>query len=93
MRIAVDAMGGDHAPRVVVDGAIAAARRLGVGVLLVGRREALEAELARHGRLDRLDVVVREAPEVVGMDEPPAAVLRRKPGASIRVAAEAVARG
>ena len=47
MRIAVDAMGGDHAPAHPVDGAVAAARHLGIGIDLVGREEAIRAELTR----------------------------------------------
>lgn len=93
IRIAVDAMGGDHAPRVIVAGALAAARRTGAALLLVGREDALNAELASHGGARGLDVQVRHAPEVVEMGEPPTAALRRKSASSIRVAAEAVRRG
>jgi glycerol-3-phosphate acyltransferase PlsX len=85
-------MGGDEAPRAVVDGALVAARRLGAGLLLAGDRKAVGAELARHPGVRALDIEVRHAPEYVAMDESPAAALRKKPGASIRVAAEAVAR-
>src|SRR5688572_27964011 len=93
MRIAVDAMGGDHAPARIVDGALAAARHLGIGVDLVGRTNAVRGELARHEDIDTLDIRVIEAPDVVEMHESPAQSLRRKPRASIRVAAELVARG
>ncbi len=92
MRIAVDAVGGDHGPRNVVAGALVAARHLGFGLTLVGSRGVIEDELRRHPRVDEIDVRVEPAPDVIGMDEGPAA-LRRKPGASVRVAAEAVARG
>jgi glycerol-3-phosphate acyltransferase PlsX len=93
MRIAIDAMGGDHAPARVVDGALAAARHLGIGVDLVGRPDAIDQELARHEDRGALDIRVIEASDVIGMAESPALALRRKPGASIRVAAECVARG
>jgi glycerol-3-phosphate acyltransferase PlsX len=93
MRIAVDAMGGDHAPARIVDGALAAARHLGIGVDLVGRPDAVRAELARHHDLGALDVGVVEATDVIAMEESPAQALRRKPRASIRVAAELVASG
>jgi glycerol-3-phosphate acyltransferase PlsX len=93
MRIAVDAMGGDHAPARIVDGALAAARHLGIGVDLIGRVGAIRDELARHDDVSLLDVQVIEAPDVVDMIESPAQALRRKPRASIRVAAERVARG
>jgi glycerol-3-phosphate acyltransferase PlsX len=91
--IAVDAMGGDFAPGRVVDGALAAARHFDLGVLLVGCTAAVDAELARHDDVERERVRVVEAPDVVTMEESPAAALRRKPRASIRVAAEAVAKG
>ncbi|MDP1571751.1 MAG: phosphate acyltransferase PlsX [Vicinamibacterales bacterium] len=93
MRIAIDAMGGDHAPGRVVDGALAAARHLGIGVALVGRTAAIDEELRRHPDRDTLDVCVVEAPDVIEMAESPAQALRRKPLASIRVAAELVASG
>jgi phosphate acyltransferase len=93
MRIAVDAMGGDHAPGAIVDGAVAAARDLGLGVILVGAAAAVREELARHPDVDRLDVRIADAAEVVEATESPAQALRRKPGASIRVAADLVARG
>jgi phosphate acyltransferase len=92
-RIAVDAMGGDHAPGRVVEGALAAARYAGVGVTLVGRTADLTACLALHPDASALDVTVVDAPEVVTMDESPGTALRRKPKASIRVAAELVASG
>jgi glycerol-3-phosphate acyltransferase PlsX len=86
-------MGGDHAPSRIVDGALAAARHLGIGVDLVGRATAITDELARHGDADSCDVRVIDAPDVVEMAESPAQALRRKPRASIRVAADLVARG
>src|SRR5215831_911121 len=95
--IAVDAMGGDEAPRNVVEGALAAVRHFAdLGVLLVGRIDAIEAEVDQYGRyasVDRERLRVAPAPDVVSMDESPSAALRRKPGASIRVAADAVAKG
>lgn len=92
MRIAVDAMGGDRAPAVTVDGAVAAAGRFGCEVVLVGDRETLERELARH-RLRRGKVEIEHAPGVVAMDERPAVALRRKPDSSIAVAARLLGEG
>jgi glycerol-3-phosphate acyltransferase PlsX len=90
-------MGGDEAPRNIVDGALAAVRHFDLGVLLVGRGQAIDAELARHAAsdnpVDRSRVRIIDTPDVVGMEESPAAALRRKPASSIRVAADAVARG
>ena len=91
--IAVDAMGGDTAPRHVVDGALAAVREIDLGVLLVGPSALLDAELSRDAGVDRRRVRILDAPDVVTMAESPSAALRRKPGASIRIAADAVARG
>ncbi|MGE3512311.1 MAG: phosphate acyltransferase PlsX [Vicinamibacterales bacterium] len=91
--IAVDAMGGDEAPANIVDGALAATRHFDFGVTLVGAEARLAAELARHPERDPARVRVVHADSVIDMSEAPAAALRRKPGASIRVAAELVARG
>jgi glycerol-3-phosphate acyltransferase PlsX len=91
--VAIDAMGGDDAPRVVVDGALAAARHLDLGVALVGPRAVVAAELERHQDADASRVRVVDAPDVIGMTESPAAALRRKPRASIAVAAGLVASG
>lgn len=88
VRIALDAMGGDHAPVETVAGAVEASRR-GVDVVLVGKHEALEKELAEHDT--RLPIV--DANEVIGMDEDPARGLREKPGSSMSVAARLVAEG
>jgi glycerol-3-phosphate acyltransferase PlsX len=92
IRIAVDAMGGDHAPAAIVDGALAAARHLDVTVALVGATSRIHEALAAHDDWPSVGVEIVDAPEVVGMHEPPAATLRRKPRASIRVAAELVSR-
>jgi glycerol-3-phosphate acyltransferase PlsX len=93
MRIAVDAMGGDHAPGRPVEGALAAARNLGLGIDLVGRSDLIDAELKKHPDVSVLDVRIVDAPDVIEMTESPAQALRRKPKASIKVAAEHVAAG
>ena len=96
MRIAIDAMGGDGGPSVTVDGALVAARHLQVGLLLVGDAAAIETELARHpvaSLFRRIDVQIADAPDRIEMSEGAAQALRRKPRASIRVAAEAVRDG
>jgi glycerol-3-phosphate acyltransferase PlsX len=91
--VAVDAMGGDFAPRHVVDGALAAVRHLDLAVALVGPTAVLTSELARHRDVDASRVRIVEAGEMIAMEESPAAALRRKPRASVKVAAETVARG
>jgi glycerol-3-phosphate acyltransferase PlsX len=93
LRIAVDAMGGDHAPDAIVGGALAAARRLGIGLLLVGPRDAVGRTLGRFPTAADVDVQVLHAPERIEMAEPAAAALRKKPQSSIRLAAEAVRDG
>jgi glycerol-3-phosphate acyltransferase PlsX len=86
-------MGGDEAPGSIIDGALVAARHLQVGLLLVGERRAIDRELARHPAVTWLDVEILDTPERIEMAEPAAAALRRKPRASIRLAAEAVRDG
>ncbi len=92
IRLAVDAMGGDHAPSAIVDGAVAAARHLDVQISLVGVPSAIEEALSGHPDWRHLRLAIVDAPDVVDMTEAPAAALRRKPRASIRVAADLVAR-
>src|SRR5688572_2514670 len=84
-------MGGDEAPASIISGALVAARHLQVGLLLVGARGAIERELSRHPGASWLDIEIADTPDRIEMEEPAAAALRRKPRASIRVAAEAVA--
>jgi glycerol-3-phosphate acyltransferase PlsX len=92
MRIAVDAMGGDHAPGEIVAGAVAAAQRLGVEVLLVGPDDRVR-EALRHHRIPDHRVRVVHASQTVEMDESPTAALRRKPDNSIAKATELVRAG
>ena len=86
-------MGGDDAPASIIDGALVAARHLQVGLILVGDGSALERELSRHPAAGALDLRIVHTPEAIGMEESATAALRRKPRASIRVAAEAVRSG
>jgi glycerol-3-phosphate acyltransferase PlsX len=92
LRIALDAMGGDHGPSVIVDGALAAARHLDITLLLVGRAAILEDVVSRQADRGALRLHIVDAPDIVEMHESQA-VVRRRPGASIRVAADLVARG
>jgi phosphate acyltransferase len=92
MKIAVDAMGGDHGPAVVVEGAVTAVREFGASVILVGDRQAVDGEIHRLGA-HSLGLEVRHASEVVGMAESPSLALRRKRDSSLRVAAELVRDG
>jgi phosphate acyltransferase len=81
-KIAVDAMGGDRAPGVVVEGALLATQDLGVEVVLVGQKDVIEQELARHGA-HRLEIV--PASQTVAMHESPSSALRKK-GSSMKIA-------
>lgn len=87
IRVALDAMGGDHAPRAEVEGAVQALAELPPGFLvqLVGRREHVEAELARFPSVDRSRLEVHDAPDVIGMEEKPLAAVRKKPNSSLVV--------
>jgi phosphate acyltransferase len=90
--IAVDAMGGDHAPRAEVEGAILAARELGVHVVLVGIEATVRQELARH-RHRNLPLEIVAASEVVTMQDSPSHAFRRKKDSSLHVAAKLVRDG
>src|SRR6202789_4306587 len=90
--IALDAMGGDHAPRAEVEGAILAARELGVRILLVGIEATVKQELARQ-RLRGLTIEVVHAAEVITMTDSPSHAFRRKKESSAHVAARLVKEG
>ncbi len=91
--IAVDAMGGDSAPKAEIEGAVRAARSYGVQVILVGREEILRAELAQHEGADSLPIEIAHASEHVTMEDSAAKVLRGKRDSSIRVACRLVRDG
>jgi glycerol-3-phosphate acyltransferase PlsX len=92
-RIAVDAMGGDHAPAEVVFGALDAATTFPVDILLVGQQERITAELMKHAGAIPSNIEIVDATEVVEMCDPPITPLRRKRNSSIRVAANLVGEG
>src|SRR4029453_14830905 len=94
-KVVLDGMGSDHAPHAEIDGALAATRDFGVGVILVGQSEKLEPELRRCGwRGDGdqgIDLV--EAPEGIAMDNPVANSVRRKKKSSLRIGTKLVDEG
>jgi glycerol-3-phosphate acyltransferase PlsX len=92
MKIAVDAMGGDHGPAPNIEGAIQAATELDVEVVLVGDEAQLQAQLQRVGCRDPR-ITVRHAPQVVEMHESPAQVARKKRQSSVWIATELVKAG
>jgi glycerol-3-phosphate acyltransferase PlsX len=94
--VAVDAMGGDNAPAEIVRGALRAATELHIPVMLVGRRELLETELARiegPETVSRARLTIVDAREVVEMDEHPASAVRAKRDSSVVRACALVAEG
>jgi len=92
VRIAVDAMGGDFAPREIIEGAILAQTQLGVDIALVGDRDILANYFKQHNyqESDRLEIVPSEG--IIEMDDEPLEGLRRKPNSSIAVAMNLVKR-
>ncbi len=92
MRIAVDAMGGDHAPAETVKGAVQAARDLGVEIILVGPQAQVERELGRHDTAG-LPIRIVDATEIIADGEHPVLAVMRKPNSSIAVATRLVKSG
>ena len=91
--IAVDAMGGDHAPEAEVEGAVRAAKAYPVQIVLVGREELVQKELARYEDSMGLPIKVVHASEVVTMEDSAAKAMRSKRDSSIRVGARLVRDG
>lgn len=84
VRVALDAMGGDHAPAATVAGAVQAAREYDVGVYLVGNEAAIRTELAKYDTRS-LDLPVEHTDEVIPMDEHnPARAVRNKNTSMVR---------
>ncbi|MFH1783911.1 MAG: phosphate acyltransferase PlsX [bacterium] len=92
MRIVIDAMGGDNAPAVNVEGAVAAARDYKIEVILVGDETAIKRELSKHNTAG-LPLSVVHACDVIGMHESPAQACRQKSDSSIMVATRLVKEG
>jgi glycerol-3-phosphate acyltransferase PlsX len=91
MKIAVDAMGGDYAPEVVVQGALQAASEWGVDITLVGQREAVEHAMENSARTPHIRV--HHCTQQILMGEPPLKAIRQKKDSSIKVAFDLVKRG
>lgn len=83
MKIIVDAMGGDNAPEAIVKGAVYARDRLGVEICLVGRTEDIERCL---DGVDRSDISIVDAPEIITMEDDPSTAVRRKKNSSMAIA-------
>ena len=92
MKIIVDAMGGDHAPGVVVDGAVQAARDLDLEIVLVGQRPVVQAELEKHDTAG-LRLTIQHAGQVIAMDEHnPATAVKAQRDSSMVVGIEMLKR-
>lgn len=90
--IAVDAMGGDHAPLETVKGSILAARELDVNIQLIGKEDLINAELAKYDT-SGLNIEVIKADEIIEMSESPGSAIRKKKDSSIVVSVRQVAKG
>jgi glycerol-3-phosphate acyltransferase PlsX len=91
--IAVDAMGGDHAPTEIVRGALRAFNEHGIAVTLVGRREVVDAELRAAATTIPGGITVVDAREVIEMHEHPASAVRAKRNSSLVSSCALVAAG
>ncbi|MBC2855969.1 MAG: phosphate acyltransferase PlsX [Cetobacterium sp.] len=93
MKIALDVMGGDNAPRETISGAVLALKEIkGLSLILVGDKDAIEKELAEH-TYNKENVEIREAYDVVGMDEDPIQAVRNKPKSSMSITLDLVKNG
>ena len=93
VRIAVDAMGGDFAPREIIKGAVQAAEQGNIEILLVGLPDVIQAELSLYDNAANLPIHIIPAHDVIEESENPAFAVYRKPDASIVVASKLVKSG
>src|SRR3974377_2309258 len=93
LTIALDAMGGDHAPKAEVEGAVRAAGSLGVKVLLVGQQDVVRRELQQPEGYQELPIEIVHASERVTMEDSAAKAVRAKRDSSMRVASRLVRDG
>ncbi len=92
MRIILDGMGGDHAPEATVEGAVLASQEFGADIIIVGLKDVLEKELSKYGsHFPKIELY--HAPEIIDMQDAPAASVRKKKGSSINVAVKLVKEG
>ncbi len=87
MKIVLDAMGGDYAPQVTVEGALQAARDFGFDIVLVGDKDVIDRELKKYkDEKSKKNITIVHASETVEMEESPTAAIRKKRDSSIAVA-------
>ncbi|MEK9628911.1 MAG: phosphate acyltransferase PlsX [Nitrospinota bacterium] len=93
MKIVVDAMGGDHAPEAIVEGAVLAAREYNTNIILTGLTDQIKSELEKHDPDHSLPIEIVHAEEVVEMHDIPGKVLRSKRKSSMKVGLDLVKQG
>ena len=93
MKIVVDAMGGDHAPEAVVEGAVLAAREYNTKIILTGLTERIQAELDKHDPDHTLPIEIVHAEQIVEMHDIPGKALRSKKKSSMKVGLDLVKQG
>ena len=93
MKVAIDAMGGDHAPEEILLGAMAAVKDYGCDIVLVGDETLLREAMGKHGVREGEHIFVHHASEVIDMHESPGAAVRKKRDASVVVATRLVKEG
>ena len=86
MKIAIDAMGGDYAPREIVLGAVDAVKEEKLGVVLVGNEKEIKSILKEISGWEKLDIEIKHTNEVIEMDEQPVIAVRKKKNASLVIA-------
>lgn len=92
MIIAVDGMGGDHSPNVVVEGCVKATKEMDIKILITGPKELLSDELSKY-EYDKEKIQIIEATEVITTNEHPVMAIRKKKNSSLNVALDLVKRG
>lgn len=92
MKISIDAMGGDNAPKVVIDGCVQAVKEYGVNLILAGPRETIEKELEGYD-FDRTKIEIIDAQDVITNEDKPVKAIKRKKESSMVKAIEAVKNG
>ncbi|MBL4664340.1 MAG: phosphate acyltransferase PlsX [Nitrospinaceae bacterium] len=93
MKIVVDAMGGDHAPEAIVEGAVLAAREYETPIILTGLSEKIQAELDKYDPDHELPIEIIHADEVVEMHDSPGKVLRSKRKSSMKIGLDLLKQG
>ena len=93
MKIVVDAMGGDHAPEAVVEGAVLAVREDGMSLILVGLSDKIQHELEKYKDWKNLSIEIRHAEDVVEMHDTPSKVVRSKRKSSMKIGLDLVKSG